>query len=106
MSKSKKKADKQSKGSEKSKEQSFRAEGKTIATGEIVKVLKELGGVNLTSTAIRDKLGFKERDTVRRMMGRLVEDGVVKVEHKSVKEGEKQLRFYYSLTEGRNEKGD
>lgn len=99
MSKSKKKAEKPAEGSKEPKEPSFKAEGKTIAMGEIVKVLHELGGVNLTSTVIRDKLGFKERDTVRRIINQLAEDGVVKVEEKPAKEGAKGTRFFYTLTE-------
>jgi len=101
MSESKKKIEMPAKGSKEPEEQSFRAEGKTISKAEIVKVLLELGGVNLTSTQIRDKLGLKERDPVRRLMNQLAEAGVVKIEEKPSKEGAKGSRFFYTLMEQR-----
>ena len=97
MSKSKKKAEKPAEGQEEPKEPSFKADGKTIARSEIVKVRGELGGLNLTSSQIRDKLGLKERDTVRRIMKQLAVDGVVKVEEKTLMEGMKGTRFFYTL---------
>jgi len=83
-------------------ELTFKVEGKTLSQSAIVKVLADMGGKDLTSTAIRDALNFDKeqgRDRVRSIMNQLQNVGVVVIERKPVSEGAKRTRFFYSLKE-------
>ena len=80
----------------------FVVEGQELKQSEIVKVLRKLGGVDLTSTQIRDELGLDRetgRGRVRAVMARLIKAGVVTEESKPIVDGGKRTRYHYSLVE-------